>query len=80
MPLHERRVQLIACLPSLITAWQGIAQQCPEKVLLGGAASIVEPDDPVRLHRKVGYDEADAGEQLTGMPLYLGDGTARFVP
>jgi hypothetical protein len=68
-------------LPSLIVAWQGIAQQCPEKVLLGGAALVVEPHHhPVRLHRQVGDDEADTREQLARMPFDLGNHTARLVP
>jgi hypothetical protein len=37
------------------------------------SALVVKPDDPVRLHRQVGDDETDAGEQLAGMPLDLGD-------
>ena len=49
-------------------------------VLLGGATLIVEMDDPVRVHGQVGDDETDAGEQLAGMPLYLGDDLSWFVP
>ena len=49
-------------------------------VLLHRAALIVEPNDPVRLHRQVGGDEADAGKQLAWMPLDLGNNTAGFVP
>lgn len=49
-------------------------------VLLGGATLIVEMDDPVRVHRQVGDDETDAGEQLAGMPLYLGDDPSWFIP
>jgi len=71
---------LIACLPALITAWQGIAQQCPEKVLLGRAALIVEADDPVRLHRHVGDNETHAREQRTRMPFHFGDNPAGLVP
>jgi len=49
-------------------------------VLLGGAALVVEPHHPVRLHRQVGDDEADTREQLARMPFDLGDHTARLVP
>ena len=49
-------------------------------VLLGGAALIVEADDPVRLHWQVGDNEADAREQFAGMPFDFGDDTARLVP
>jgi hypothetical protein len=35
-------------------------------VLLGGAALVVKPGDPVRLHRQVGDDEADAGNSSPG--------------
>ena len=49
-------------------------------VLLCRAALILEADDPVRLHRQVGDDKADAREQLAGMPFYLGDNPARLAP
>lgn len=49
-------------------------------VLLGGATLIVEMDDPVGVHRQVGHDEADAREQLAGMPLNLGNNALVFVP
>ena len=42
-------------------------------VLLGCAKLIVEMDDSVRVHGQVGDYETDAGEQIAGMPLYLGD-------
>src|SRR3546814_3956677 len=35
---------------------------------------------PVWLHRQVGDDEADFGEQLARMPFDLGDDAARLVP
>ena len=49
-------------------------------MLLGGAAPVVEPDHPIRLHRQVGDDEADLGEQLARMPFDLGDHAAWLVP
>src|SRR3546814_19250709 len=49
-------------------------------VLLCGAALVVEPHHPVWLHRQVGDDEADFGEQLARMPFDLGDDAARLVP
>ena len=49
-------------------------------MLLGGAAPVVEPDHPVRLHRQIGDDEADTREQLARMPFDLGDHAALFVP
>lgn len=48
--------------------------------LLGGATAVVEPADPLGLHRQVGHDEEDAREQLARMPLDLRDDTARLVP
>src|SRR3546814_8849532 len=49
-------------------------------VRLCGAALVVEPHHPVWLHRQVGDDEADFGEQLARMPFDLGDDAARLVP
>lgn len=49
-------------------------------VLLGGAALVVEADDPVRFHRHVGDHEAHAREQLAGMPFHLGDDPTGLVP
>jgi len=49
-------------------------------MLLCCAALIVEADDPVRLHRQVGDDEADFGEQLARMPFDLRYDTAGLVP
>ena len=49
-------------------------------VLFGGAASIVEASDLIRLHGQVGDNEAHAGEQLARMPLDPGDHTAFPVP
>ena len=49
-------------------------------MLLSGAALVVEPHHPVRLHRQVGDNEAHAGKQLARMPLDLGDHAAWFVP
>ncbi len=43
------------------------------------AALIVNADDPARLHRQVGDNEAHAGKQLTQMPYHLGDDTTGFV-
>ena len=40
-------------------------------MLLGGASLIVEVDDSVGLHRKVGHDEADAGNSSPGCHLTL---------
>ena len=45
-------------------------------MLLGGATLIVEAHHPAGLHRKVGDDEAQAGEQLPRMPLDLRDHAA----
>ena len=49
-------------------------------VLLGGAALIIEPHHPIRLHGQVGDDEADLWKQLARVPFDLGDHTARLVP
>ena len=49
-------------------------------MLLGGAALVVEPHDPVRVHGHVGDDEADTREQLARVPFDLGDHSARLVP
>lgn len=49
-------------------------------MLLGCAALIVEADDPVWLHRRVGDDEAHAGEQIAGMLFDLGNHAASFAP
>ena len=49
-------------------------------VLLGGAALIVKPHHPVRLHRQVGDDEADLRKQLARVPFDLGDNTAFLAP
>ena len=49
-------------------------------VRLGCAALIVETDDPVRLHRQISDDEAQAGEQIATMPLDLGNHAASFAP
>ena len=65
--LHDSRVQLKAYLPILDR-------------LLGSAALIIEPHHPVWLHRQIGEDEADAGEQLARMPFDLGYHAARLVP
>lgn len=48
-------------------------------VLLDGATLIVEVDDPVRVHRQVRHDEADAGEQFAGVPLDLGNNAPGLV-
>ena len=50
------------------------------EVLLGGTRLIVEIDDPVMVHRHVGDNEIDAGEQLPRMPLDLGDNALGLVP
>ncbi len=49
-------------------------------MLFGGAALVVEPNDPVRLHRRVGDDKADLREQVTRMPFDPGDDPPWFVP
>ena len=49
-------------------------------VLFGCAALIVEANDPVRLHRQVGDEKAHAREEITWMPLDLGDDTAGLLP
>ena len=51
----------------------------------GGAALVVEPNGPVRLHRRVGDHEADLWEaylreQVTRMPFDPGDDPPWFVP
>jgi len=51
-----------------------------EKVLFGGAALVVQAHHPVGLHRQVGDDEADTGEQRARVPLEPGDDTAGLVP
>jgi hypothetical protein len=51
-----------------------------EKVLLGGAALVVEAHHPVRVHGQVGDDEADFWEQLARTPFCLGGDTAGLVP
>lgn len=50
------------------------------EVLLGGTRLIVEIDDPVMVHRHVGDNEIDAGEQLPRIPLDLGDNALGLVP
>ena len=50
------------------------------EVLLGGTRLIVEIDDPAMVHRHVGDNEIDAGEQLARMPLDLGDNVIGLVP
>ena len=50
------------------------------EVLLGGTRLIVEIDDPVMVHRHVGNNETDAGEQLTRMPFDPGDKALGLVP
>lgn len=79
-----QRVQL---QPNLVVAEPLARQPGPAEsvftlldVLLGGAASIVEAGDLVRLHGKVGDDEADLREQLARMPFDLGNDPARPVP
>gem|GEM_PF-2606171 len=79
-----QRVQL---QPHLVVAELPARQPCPTKgmlafldVLLGGAALVVEPHDPVRVHGHVGDDEADTRKQLARMPFNLGDHPARLVP
>ncbi len=47
-------------------------------MLFGGAALVVESNDPVRLHRQLGDHEAylweaDLREQVTRMPFDIGD-------
>jgi hypothetical protein len=64
---HDSRVQRKAILAFL-------------DVLLGGAALVVEPNHPIRVHRQVGDNEAHTREQLARMPLDLGNDTARLVP
>lgn len=49
-------------------------------MLLCRSALVVEPDDPVWFHWQIGDNEADAREQLAGMPFHLGDDTTGFVP
>jgi len=49
-------------------------------VLLGGAAAVVEPADPLGVHRQVGHDEAHTWEYLAGAPLDLRHQAARLVP
>lgn len=49
-------------------------------MLFGCATLIVEVDNPVRVHRQIGHDKADAREQLAGMPFNLGDDAAWLVP
>jgi hypothetical protein len=44
--------------------------------LLGGAAAIVEGNDPLRWAGQVGDDEADPGIELARMPLDLGNDPA----
>lgn len=73
--------------PDLIVAEPLAGKPCPVDrvfafldVLFGCGALIVEADDPVRLHRQIGDDKADAGEQVTGVPLHLGDDAAGCVP
>lgn len=51
-----------------------------EKVLLCCAALFVEADDPVWFHWQIGDNEADAGEQLAGVPFDLSDDSPWFVP
>ena len=49
-------------------------------VLFSRATLIVKTDDPVRLHRQIGNHEAHAREQITGVPLDLGDDAAGLLP
>jgi hypothetical protein len=49
-------------------------------MLLCFTALVVGPDDPVWFHGQVGDNKTDAGEQFSGMPLDLGDNTARLAP
>ena len=49
-------------------------------MLFGGAALVVEPNDPVRLHRRVGDHEADLREQVARMPFDPGGDPPWFVP
>ena len=49
-------------------------------VLLSGAALVVEPHHPVRVHRQFGDDEANTRKQLSRVPFDLGDHPARLVP
>ena len=49
-------------------------------VLLGGAAPVVEPHHPVRVHREFGDDEANTRKQLSRVPFDLSDHPARLVP
>ena len=49
-------------------------------MLLRGAALVVEPHNPIRLHRQVAAGEADAREQLARVPFDLGDNAARLLP
>src|SRR3546814_5473111 len=44
------------------------------------SSDVCSSDLPVWLHRQVGDDEADFGEQLARMPFDLGDDAARLVP
>ena len=41
---------------------------------------VLEPHNPVGVHRQVGDYEADFGEQLVRMPFDLGNHTARLIP
>jgi hypothetical protein len=68
MRLQDSRVQLIACLPSLMHGLAAYACM-REKVLLGSAALIIEANDPVRLHRHVGDDKTNPREQLFGVAI-----------
>ena len=49
-------------------------------VLLGGATLVVETDDPIGVHRQVGYDKANTWKQLTRMPFHPGDHSTGLVP
>jgi len=49
-------------------------------VLLDRVALIVEPDDPVGVHRQIGYYKTGAGKQLPRMLLDLGDDPPGLLP
>ena len=79
--------QCMKLKPHLVLRHAPAGQPCPVDcllafldVLLCRSALVVEANDPVWLHRQVGDDEADAGEQLARMPLDLGDNAPGLVP
>ncbi len=79
--------QCVQLKSDFIVAEPLAGQSCPVDrvlafldVLLCRAALIIEAHDPFGVHRQVGDDEADTGEQLSGGPFDLCDDTAGVVP